>query len=57
MAGMEDKPTKAEIERRAGELAARVMKMPPQPRKRPTASQKAERGGKPLAHGKTGEAS
>jgi len=54
---MEDKSTKAEIERRAGELAARVMKMPPQPRKRPTASQKAERGGKPPARGKTGGAS
>jgi hypothetical protein len=47
---MEQELTKEEIERRAGELARRVMSQPPQPRKKP---KRPDRPPKPPKAGKS----
>jgi hypothetical protein len=49
---MEQEPTKEEIERRAGELARRVMAKPPEPRSKPKPKMAKGRASPKAANGK-----
>lgn len=55
---MADELTKEELERRAGELARRVMNTPPKPRAKPKPTKKTpERASKPKKRERVGEGS
>lgn len=54
---MEKEPTKEEVERRAKELARRVMSTPPQPRTKPKPAKETGGASKPRKRGRAASGS